>query len=565
MSTLSAQRSRAGARLPRLVRRPLAPLVVLGAGIAYASWYLVIHSGAGLTFYYDEWAFLLRRSGHSLGVFLRPHNEHLSAIPIAIYKAMLEVFGLGDYRPYQWLLMGFVVALAVVVYVYARARVGAWLALVPALVVLLGGSFWEDTMWAFQIGFVGSTVCGVGALMAIDRGGRRGDALASLLLVLAIAQSSIGLPFLAGVTVELAIRVQWRRLWLVAVPVAAYIAWKLAYPVSDVKLSNLRHTPAFVFNAAAGASGSIFGLGRDPGKLILLALLALLAEACLRRRVNARFWGLLATALAFWVAAGLARAELSAPDASRYLLPGAVLIMLAAAEALRGARVPRAWLLVVCALLPVSVALGHDRFHSQATLLYLWAPDVRADVTALDAIEGRLRIDPYQWRVDPLRAPDMTAASYYDSASRYGRAGEPLAKLAQEPPEARGLADAVVLHGTATLPVASQPPPASATTPGVIKSSGAAISTDAGCVVATTHNGRPGSVEVAVAAAGIRYRSSAARASVGLRRFGDLATPVGTVPAARWQALRPPAIAAPGDWYAGFTLAAGTRLRVCGP
>ncbi|HEX6713544.1 MAG TPA: hypothetical protein VF066_09160, partial [Thermoleophilaceae bacterium] len=336
MSTQFAPLSRADAAR-RIARKPWLPWVALAATVAYSAWYLVLESGKGLFFYYDEWAFLLRRTGHSPDVFLRPHGEHLSAVPVAIYKAMLGVFGF-DYRPYQWLLMGFVAALGVVVYVYGRRRVGPWLALIPAAVVLLGGAYWENTMWVFQIGFIGSIVCGVAAFVALDRNSRRGDLCACGLLLLAIAQSSVGLPFLPGVVLELLLRRQWPRLWVPVVPILAYGAWKIAYPVSDFKLGNLSHVPSFVFDAAAGASGSIFGLGRDAGKVILLAFVALAVEAIIRRRTTVRFWSLLGTALAFWVAAALARANMQLPDASRYLLPGATLIMLAATETARGWR-----------------------------------------------------------------------------------------------------------------------------------------------------------------------------------------------------------------------------------
>jgi len=67
------------------------PWVLFAAAVAHAAHLIVLELGANLTFFYDEWAFVLKRRGHSLDTFLAPHNEHLSLIPIAVYKAMLEV------------------------------------------------------------------------------------------------------------------------------------------------------------------------------------------------------------------------------------------------------------------------------------------------------------------------------------------------------------------------------------------------------------------------------------------------------------------------------------------
>jgi hypothetical protein len=44
---------------------------------------VIAHAARGLTFSGDDWGFMTDRRGFGAGVFLRPHNEHLSALPIA--------------------------------------------------------------------------------------------------------------------------------------------------------------------------------------------------------------------------------------------------------------------------------------------------------------------------------------------------------------------------------------------------------------------------------------------------------------------------------------------------
>ncbi|HEX6712764.1 MAG TPA: hypothetical protein VF066_05235, partial [Thermoleophilaceae bacterium] len=268
---------------------------------------------------------------------------------------------------------------------------------------------------------------------------------------------------------------------------------------------------------------------------------------------------------AFWVAAALARANMQLPDASRYLLPGATLIMLAATETARGWRPNRTAVLLICAVLPITVVTGHDRLRAGiGTNMVPWAPVVRADVTALDAIEGQVRVDPNSWQPDPLRAADITAALYFDATSRYGHAGESPEKLRAENPEAREVFDAVVLFGTGTHPNPSGPPRETPVPVQIEHEQNAGASASGACVVVHSPADGDGFVEVAVPRGGIHYRATNQLPQVGLRRVGDAPVDMGPVEAGQWFSLAPPAIKAPGVWYARFDLAGGRRLLVCG-
>ena len=59
------------------------PESVFGLGLV-ASVGLLVATGAGLTFNYDEWDVLLNRPGYSLNSFLAPRNGQIFLIPVAL-------------------------------------------------------------------------------------------------------------------------------------------------------------------------------------------------------------------------------------------------------------------------------------------------------------------------------------------------------------------------------------------------------------------------------------------------------------------------------------------------
>ncbi len=66
-----------------------------------ASAALLLHYRASLNFMLDDWAFVIGREDGKISDFLDPHNEHISVIPVAIYKLFLAVFGMGSPWPLQ--------------------------------------------------------------------------------------------------------------------------------------------------------------------------------------------------------------------------------------------------------------------------------------------------------------------------------------------------------------------------------------------------------------------------------------------------------------------------------
>lgn len=150
---------------------------------------------------------------------------HLSIIPVGIYQVFFRVFGIEDYTPYRVLIAGLHIAAVTLAFVYLRRRVSAPVALVGATVLLFFGAAWQDLLWAFQIGFVLSVAAGVGAFLLLEANRAGSDRLAAVCALVALGSSSIGLPLAVGLAVELALRRDWRRWWIVGGPVLLYGAW----------------------------------------------------------------------------------------------------------------------------------------------------------------------------------------------------------------------------------------------------------------------------------------------------------------------------------------------------
>src|SRR5215203_2684393 len=212
----------------RIGRSPA--VLCLGAAVACSGTYLLILQ-SHLTFWADDWTFLLDRRGFSVSVFLDPHNDHIALIPVSIYKALLALFGMDSAMPFAIVSTLVFLLSAVLLFVYMRRRVGDWLALLGSILILFLGAGWVDLLWSFQIGFSGAIAAGLGALLALDRDNRKGDMVACALLVVATSFSELGIPFAIGALVSVALGPSPRisRLYVPFVSFAFYGLWYLGW------------------------------------------------------------------------------------------------------------------------------------------------------------------------------------------------------------------------------------------------------------------------------------------------------------------------------------------------
>jgi len=490
---------------PRLV---LAVLMALCAG-------LLLYLGRGLTFFFDEWDFVQRRAG-GVESLLEPHNEHLSLLPVAIYKSLFATVGLDSYWVFRALVVAVHLAVAVLIYRLAAPRVGRWGAVVAAVPILFLGRAWQDLLWAFQIGFVGSVALGLGALLALERGDRRGDALAALALGGSIACSSLGVPFAIGIAAELAWSRRWSRLWVVAAPAALYAVWYAGYGASTIEAGNIGPGLEWAVEAAAAAAGAVLGVGTGTGWLALAVVAALVAwtiarPAASNERLSPRIVGLFVAVLAFWALTGAARADVTPPDTSRYLYIGAVGIVLILVEALRSRDLGTPALAVAAAVASLGAVLGSDELRGGGRELRSITDVVRAELGALQLLGGRVKQD---FRPDLRRAPQIFAGEYFAAVRRTGDSpADGTVEIQRAGGEARAEVDRMLIDaGTFLLQEVGDG--AAGTMPPEIVMADGAVVTEGGCLILDA-----GTLEVVAPARGLLLRSGPGPAEIRFRRY----------------------------------------------
>ena len=550
-SVLDAGRG-AETRVPR-ERGQWATALRSGAAAWVALAVLVIATGAllyretrGTTLFLDEWTWLLHRRGNSLASFLDTHNGHLSLIPVAIYKLLFATAGIGSFGPYRALVIVAHLACCVLLFVYARARVGPLLALLAAALLLLFGPGWENMMWPFQTAFLLSLGAGLGALLALDRLDRAGDVTACVLLTVSLASSGVGVPFVLGVALELGLR--RRRLgdaWIVAVPLLLYALWWVGYQHTGFRRHDIVLAPSFVYSAASATLSALAGLAGSTGldgqgtlmtwgpALLVAAIVAVAWRLVRIRRLEPRVAALATMALSFWLLTALSRAYVSSPFASRYLYVGAFFVLLLAVELLRGVSFTW-WSSVVVGVAGAAAIVSNvGELRDAGRMVRGYGQDTTADLGALEI--GRPVIPPgyVAQQVPGYPFVVIPAASYFAATRSVGSPAATPAQILADPESVRASVDAELIHihrlGLLSVGhgVRLGSPPA------VDSVTGGATAARGGCVIFAPDHFIPAGTTVAFAvtvpAEGLELQASAAPATVGVRRFADAFSTLGTV------------------------------------
>ena len=326
---------------------------------------VLVWLGRDMTFYHDDFAFLLMRDLSWDGL-LTPHNEHLSATLVLLYRGLVGTVGTGSYWPYLGVTFALHMVVAGIVYVVVR-REASWMwALGAMAVVLMLGSGGDDILWAFQSGTIGAVAAGMAAVVVAPRR----PALAAILLTLALATSGAGLAFLTGTGLHLILTRPRALPWLL-VPTALYLGWLIVFGVWGIGPPRFAGLPEYVLSGmTASAAGAIGSTSLVVGQVVLLALAFGLGRA---RSVPPVVLALLASGVAFFTVAGLARAQLGPEQAtaSRYVYIVAPSIVIAGAVLLARIRKPLGTIVGVAVLVVAlvgNVALlveTHDRLLSK--------------------------------------------------------------------------------------------------------------------------------------------------------------------------------------------------------
>jgi hypothetical protein len=206
-----------------------AAAAVFAVFIPVAAWALVAYLGNYFWFGGDEWHFLVARDAGDIGNLLHPHNEHISVLPILVYRALWHLFGLRSYVPYQLCVIALHLTVAVLLRaVMRRSGVNPWIATAAASVFVLFGPGEENIIWAFQIGFTGTLAFGLAQLLLADHAGPVGrrDWAALGFGVLALLSSGLSPLTTAVVGAVVLVRRGWRPALVQTIPLGvAFVAW----------------------------------------------------------------------------------------------------------------------------------------------------------------------------------------------------------------------------------------------------------------------------------------------------------------------------------------------------
>jgi hypothetical protein len=393
-------------------------------------------AGQGQHFFYDEWAFV----GGKLDAlpfpdrYLVPHNEHWSMVPVLVYRTLRATVGLGSYWPYLGLLLLLHLGVTHVLWrlmIITGSKPIVATALAAVFSVL--GAAAEDLVWAFQIGFVGSSLIGVSAIYLAITGcaSWRKAAVLTCLATASLATSGVGLTYLIVVPFTLAWRRRRQALLVFSLPLLVYIVWYAMYERSFLNGPPASETlpvmvGAFVVVGLTAALTSYFGFKYDATSLLFVVPFVLpgLTLACRdwwtgRTLAGRALLAMSLGAVLFFGSVGLARAALGPGYAttSRYvyvaialLLPGLAMVISRGAD-----WHPR----LMKAIVPVAIVVAVSNIFQLLT----YAAETRQDnntsrrilVAASDLVRSNSPIFADQ-SPEPRLAPDLTTADLSSNA-----------------------------------------------------------------------------------------------------------------------------------------------------
>jgi len=511
----------------RVVASPTAPLVGLAIAVVAA---LALNFWARHHdyFFYDQYAIVLHR--YSFHDLLEPTNGHPVVMWLPVFYLLREIFGLSSALPFEMVSMLAMVAAACVLFAYLSSRADRWVGLAGAVLILFIGAGSDPLFWNFQLAFAGSVGAGIGALVALNCGSRRGDIFAALLLIGSVFFLAVGLSFVAAAAAcILARRLPQRRpalarLALVVGPsLFLYLAWYLTYghdSPSRISLDNVIATPGFVLKGLSASLAFLAGLGSGPttnaaivwGLPLLAGLMALaIWRLAAGPPISPTVWAGIAGGLSFWVLTGVNRPIDGSPATGRYCFVGAVFVLLVAVEMIRGLRLSRAFAGIATALILVSVVSNLSGFRYGRNTLAAEAANLRVTLGALDI--SRQTVDS-----EFLLAPEVSgspfeivvdAASYFKAEDRYGTPALGPRQLLKQPEPLRANADSVL---RAALPMTL--------------TAGAPRPNGLECILAERSGPR---AKETITARQAWLRAGPNGATVAIRRFARRYAPVGTI------------------------------------
>jgi hypothetical protein len=527
---------RAVAGLDRFDPRAALAVALAASGVLLLVW--VSH----LSFFGDDWDPLLYRRGFSLDVLLGPHAEHILLGPTLIYKAIQATIGMESLLPYGVVSTLSFLGSVVLLFAYLRRRVDPWLALAGVLPVLFMGTASEVLLWPFEISFSAAMAAGIGALLALERGDDRGDAIACGLLVLSLAFSELAVSFALGAAVWMILaRRPWSRCYVVFVPILLYILWYAGWghtAESHVSLHNVVHSPIYLLKGLAASASSLLGVpnsvrasaaaGHLPlVPLIVLGLIPLVAAVVLRRRsriaLGAPFWSTLVVLISFWLLTAASNAPGRTPWASRYQYVGGVLLLMVLASLASGIRVRGTAILAALAIGGLAALANlrvlHDEYGKRADLTTRERGALAGFEVGGASADPGFTAGPQNTDIIPLHS--VAVGPYLSAVRAFGSPAYSESELLEAPEDARVAADQLLARAEELrLNAVDHPPPAGGAPPVVLGGSSKTAVPSGSCL--TVSGGSGPSPPVALPRPGVTV--SGPRGSVEtveLRRFAS--------------------------------------------
>lgn len=507
---------RAGASTGKSDRELSNPVLLALIWLCGASAFLLLLWGSKLSFLLDDWEFLIYRRGFDAHTILEPHGEHISIAPVLIYKALLATAGMGSALPFRVVSTALFILSAALFFVLLLRRVGQWPALGATVLLLFVGAAWEDLLWAFQVGYFGSMAAGLGMLLALERGDRRRDRVACLLLAISVVFSSLGLSFAIAAAVAVLLQPGRRgRLYVFVIPLLLYAAWWLGWghnAESALSAANVAKTPNFVAEGIASSMASIFGFfgpdraGLDWGRPLAVAAIVLVVwRVYMLGRPSTWFWIVLSLGASFWILAGLNQIPGRTPDASRYQYVAVVFTLLVFAELLRGVRFSRGALVtgavVVAAITAANIGYLHAAWDSYREISQLEKADLGAVEIARGTVEPGFTLSE---DIAGTGYVHIEAGPYLSARDAFGSPAYDPAELAESSAASRFFADKVLF---AALRISPRPVPGGASSgakPAAANAEGLVEVPPRGCVSVP---GGPESPQLSLPSGGVVLRA----------------------------------------------------------
>ena len=474
---------------------------------------------------------------------LAPFNGHLALGGRFVYETVFATVG-AHYTVFVVINALGICASAGLLFVFARRRIGDLAALAPALLILFLGIAREQFLWPLDFNTSVALAAGLAAILCLQREDRRADLGACLLLAISAAMIEVGLAFLVGAALLIALdRDRLRRAWIVVAPLVLYAGWwvwsSARFDQGETELSNIVDVPKTAFESIAVSLGSLTGTNTPIpasfatdlttlGKVLAVAALVVLAARIARGDLPRTIWVWLVIAGTYWTLLAIAARS---PQSTRYLLVSAVLVLLVAADCFRRPLSNRAGaVLVVLALLPLPANVDALFTGKDENVLRTDIPKTRAEFAMVE-LAGE-RVDPaYIVSADPRVSElggglylGLPAIAILDAAKQNGSIAYSLDELEEQPEEIRAIADAALVGA---IPVELEPS----------HSPGAALT----CSATEPREGRAAVVPLSTGFNLVRV-SGPGTPLIGLRRFAASGpgVPVARLRPGGWAALKLP-------------------------